>query len=213
MPAAVTGSPRLAQMNSAAALSDSVMAAVIASVTLGGFSSRSAAMISGTLIVDQAGPLCHSPQCVWRLPTADGSDRDAHHRVQLRFQSGEVGGQPGCRRGWRSLAAAQIIADDHARCQRHRRKQCGADYQPRTPLRGEGRRRGGGPARRDCEPGLMSSGCPLCMAAAGLTWPAGSGSSAASRVDHRAPAGGCQRGVWFASGWSGSVAIWKPDNR
>src|SRR5258708_18991385 len=59
--AAATGSPSEAQIDSAAALSDSVIAAVMASVTLGGFSSRNAAMISGTLIVDQAGPLRQSP--------------------------------------------------------------------------------------------------------------------------------------------------------
>src|ERR1700736_5519409 len=48
-------------MDSAAALSDSVMAAFIAAVTRGGFSLRSAAIANGTLIVDHAGPVCQSP--------------------------------------------------------------------------------------------------------------------------------------------------------
>src|ERR1700751_3901249 len=59
-------------MDSAAALSDSVMAAVIASVTVGGLPSRSAAMINGTLIVDQAGPLFQLPKVIGACPLPTG---------------------------------------------------------------------------------------------------------------------------------------------
>ena len=70
--AAVTGSPRLSQRDSAAALSDSVIAAVICEVGSGEFESRSAAIASGTLIVDHAGPVAGSPSIVacWLSPTA-----------------------------------------------------------------------------------------------------------------------------------------------
>jgi hypothetical protein len=60
--AATTGSPKLSQMDSAAALSDSVIAALVASVTCGGLSSRRAAITRGTLIVDHAGPPGQSPR-------------------------------------------------------------------------------------------------------------------------------------------------------
>jgi hypothetical protein len=48
-------------MDSAAAVSDSVMAAFIAAVIWGGFSWRHAAIANGTSIVDHAGPVCQSP--------------------------------------------------------------------------------------------------------------------------------------------------------
>ena len=59
-------------MDSAAALSDSVIAAAIVSVTRGGLPPRYAASINGTLIVDHAGPLRRSPHTVGSrsLPTA-----------------------------------------------------------------------------------------------------------------------------------------------
>ena len=77
----MTGSPSLSQIDSAAALSDSVIAARIESVTVGGFSSRKAVMVSGTFEVDHAGPLGQSPKtsCFGFAP--DGADDDAHRGV------------------------------------------------------------------------------------------------------------------------------------
>ena len=62
--AAVTGSPSPAQIDSAAALSDRVIAAFIAALIAAGFFSRAPAMTNGTLIVDQAGPLRHLPRVI-----------------------------------------------------------------------------------------------------------------------------------------------------
>ena len=42
-------------------------------------------MTKGTLIVDQAGPSCQSPQVMGAWSVADGADRDAHLGVQTVF--------------------------------------------------------------------------------------------------------------------------------
>ena len=72
----------------------------------------------------------------WRLSTAGGADRDAHHRVQPGFQSGEVGAQPTSavlrlpkRSPTNTLAPSAITASNTAPAMSHQ-------------------------ARRDCEPGV-----------------------------------------------------------
>ncbi len=81
--AAAVGSPRPCQIDSAASLSDCVIAARIASVAAGGSVSRRPAIASGTLIVDHAVPVLQSPAVTGSGPAPTSPDDDARFRIDF----------------------------------------------------------------------------------------------------------------------------------